>query len=344
VKRNAVVEQVLRCYPAWWRARFEREVRSVAEDLLAEGRSPFGVSVNLLWGAVRTRTRATGMPRIYELWSVRTRISIAAATLPALLMAPLVLVAMGNSSLHSSAGRVIPSSLPLFGASGANLLINSKRGFIAAPPLAPAVSIVNDAALAILVLFLVTFLVLIGGWSSLTGAIGRSATPHRRSVVLLAWAPVFSLLADLALIIAQYLERPTHYVGNRPLNGNPHAVLVLGIVLSIVATLGWLVSILCVALAARRAEVAPSDLRSGRTVSLMVAGLLTLLLAAYLCWGIGLAMQTHQAAHGNFTTLVNARQDLWVPVVVVLSGAVVLSTICASTARRSYRVISLITA
>jgi hypothetical protein len=76
----------------------------------------------------------------------------------------------------------------------------------------------------------------------------------------------------------------------------------------------------------------------------MVAGLLTLLLAAYLSWGIGLAMQTHQATHGNFTTLVNSRQDLWVPMVVVLSGAVTLSTICASIARRSYRVMSLITA
>ena len=343
MRGKAVVEQVLRCYPTWWRARFEQEVRSVAEDLLAEGRSPLGVCLNLLWGAVRTRTRATAMPRIYELWSVRTRISIAAATLPALLMAPLVLVAMGNSSPHSSAGRVIPPSLPLFGAGGANLLINSKRGFVAAPPLAPAVSIVNDAAFAILVLFLVTFVVLISGWGSLTGAIRRSATPHRRSVVLLAWAPVFSLLADLALIIAQDPERPTRYVGSRPVNGNPHAVLVLGTILSIVAALGWLVSILCVALAARRAEVAPSDLRYGRTVSLMVAGLLTLLLAAYLCWGIGLALQTHQAAHGNFTTLVNSRQDLWVPMVVILSGAVTLSTICASTARRSYRVISLIT-
>ncbi|MGA2307885.1 MAG: hypothetical protein ABSH29_27415 [Acidimicrobiales bacterium] len=316
----------------------------MAEDLLAEGRSPLGVSLNLLWGAVRIRTRATGMPKIYELWAVRTRISIAAATLPALLMAPLVLVAMGNSSLHSSAGRVTPPSLPFFGAGGADLLIITKHGFVAAPPLAPAVSIVNDAVVAILVLFLVTFVVLIGGWSSLTGAIRRSATPHRRLVVLLAWAPVFSLLADLALIIAQDPERPTRYVGDRAINGNPHAVLVLGTVLSIVAGVGWLVSILCVALAARRAEVAPSDLRYGRTVSLLVAGLLSLLLAAYLCWGIGLAMQTHQAAHGNFTTLVNSRQDIWVPMVVVLSGAAILSTICASTARRSYKVISLITA
>jgi hypothetical protein len=37
MRRDAVVEQVLRCYPTWWRARFEQEVRSVAEDLLAEG-------------------------------------------------------------------------------------------------------------------------------------------------------------------------------------------------------------------------------------------------------------------------------------------------------------------
>jgi hypothetical protein len=284
------------------------------------------------------------MPKIYELWAIRTRISIAAATLPALLMAPLVLVALGNSSLHSSAGRVTPPSLPFFGGGGADLLIMTKRGFIAAPPLAPATSIVNGAALAIVVLFLVIFVLLISGWSSLTGAIRRSATPHRRSVVLLAWAPVFSLLADLALIIAQDTERPTRYVGDRAINGNPHAVLVLGTILSIVAAVGWLVSILCVALAARWAEVSPADLRYGRNVSLMVAALLTLLLGAYLSWGIGLAMQTHQAAHGKFTILVNSRQDLWIPMTAVLSGAVMLSTICASTARRSYGVISLITA
>jgi hypothetical protein len=44
---------------------------------------------------------------VYDLWSTRTRVSIAAATLPWLLMAPLLLTAMGNQSLHSSKGQVI---------------------------------------------------------------------------------------------------------------------------------------------------------------------------------------------------------------------------------------------
>ena len=73
----------------------------------------------------------------------------------------------------------------------------------------------------------------------------------------------------------------------------------------------------------------------------MVATLLACLLAAYVAWGVGLIQQSRQAAHGTFTTLVFADQRLWVPMVLVLSLAVVVSASCAASARQSWKVIAL---
>jgi hypothetical protein len=199
---------------------------------------------------------------------------------------------------------------------------------------------------AITVLFVLTLLVLALGWADFRGAIRRSATP-RRTLRLLAWVPGISLLIDLALVIAQDRLRPSHYGSLSPggptiaLDGHPAAVQTIGVVLMVVAVVGWLLSIVCVAVAARRADIAPSDLRFGRTISVMVATLFACLLAAYVAWGVGLILQSRQAAHGSFTTLVFADQRLWVPMVLALSLAVVVSACCAASARQSWKVISL---
>ena len=126
-----------------------------------------------------------------------------------------------------------------------------------------------------------------------------------------------------------------------PLNGNPAAAHALGVVLAIVAIVGWLVSILCVAAAAKRAEIAPSDLRFGRAVSTTVAALFALLVAAYTMWGIGLIMQARQAARGTFTTITYSSQGLWLPMILVLFIRVALSALGARAAVRSWRMISL---
>jgi hypothetical protein len=199
--------------------------------------------------------------------------------------------------------------------------------------------------LAIAVLFVVTLIVLARGWSGLTGAISRSTTSHRRSVLLLAWVPGFALLADIVLAIAHNVVGPHAYGSTRgstmvPLNGHPAAAHVLGIVLGIVAVVGWIFSIACVAVAAKRAEVAPSDLRFGKSVSTIVATLFALLLASYVTWGVGLIVQARQAAHGNFTTMTFSHQDLWLPMVFVLFLAVVLSGLSARAARRSWKVLT----
>jgi hypothetical protein len=343
VNGNSSIDAALRCYPTWWRARYADEVRVVIDDLTLEGRSTTRVALDLLLGAVRVRARAKGMPKVYRLWATRTRLSIARATLSWLLAAPLVLIAMGSQSLHSSAGRVFPPQLTVFGTN--DLMVMGRHAAMPAPSLAPAGRIVVGATLAITVLFLVTVVVLATGWIRFSGGIGLSSA-HRRRVALLVWAPGFAVLAVIGVVIAQTVVRPTSYQSSGsgalvPLNGHPEATHVLAIVLPVVAIAGWLVSIVCVAMAAKRAEVAPKDLRFGRNVSIIVVSLFAALLAAYATWGVGLILQTRQASHGNFTTITYSNQYLWLPMVLLLIVALSLSAFSARAAARSWRVISL---
>jgi hypothetical protein len=341
MRSGQVVDLAIGLYPGWWRERYAEEVRVVADDLAADGRSTAMVTFSLLRGAVHARTSAQGMPRTYVLWSTRTRMSIAAATLPWMLVAPFLLMAMGTQSLHSGAGNVYYSGFNF----GMTHLQIAGAPPTPAPPLTPAGSVVPFASLAVGVLFLVTLAVLASGWIGLTGAIRRSAMPNRRRVRLLAWAPGFALLADIALIVAQTLARPRsfHSIGGRPfvaVGGHPLAAHVLGTVLGVVAIGGWLVSVACVAAAVKRADVAPSDLRFGKSVSLITTTLFALMLAAYMTWGVGLIVQARQSAHGNFTTIAYSHQDLWFPMVVFISLAVILSGFSSREARRSWRVLS----
>ena len=338
---GSAVNLAIRCYPGWWRERYGEEVRIIAGDLTADGQSPALVTLNLLQGAVRARSRAQGMPKVYELWSARTRISIAAATLPWMLAAPVVLMAMGTQSLHSTRG---PVSFSGWSFTMTHLQIAGAPP-TPAPPLTPAGSVVPFASLAVGVLFLVTLAVLACGWTGLTGAIRRSAMPDRRRVWLLAWAPGFALLADLVLVVALVLVRPAGYrwTGGGPMvpiGGHPLAAHILGTVLGVVAIAGWLASIVCVAVAAKRADVALSDLRFGKSVSIVTSVLFALMLAAYLTWGIGLLVQARQASHGIFTTISYSRSDLWIPMVLLIATAVILSGFSSRAARRSWIVLS----
>jgi hypothetical protein len=321
--------------------RYADEIRGVVADLTEEGRPRWKVTLNLLGGALRARTRATGMPPVYDLWCSRTRVAIAAATLPWVLMGPLVLMAIGGQSLHSTAGRIFPGQLLITG--GTNQLVQGRGMPTAAPPLTLAGSVTWYADVAMVVLFLITLFVLFAGWTGLTGAIKRSVTARHRRLVLLAWAPGFSVLADLVLYVAMAVLMPHSYRGHPlvPVGGHLAAAHALGTALGIVAVVGWLVSIVCVGVAVRRADISPLELRFGKSVSMVVAALLTLTLAAYATWGIGLIVQARHGIRGRYTTIAYTHQDLWPLVLVALLLTVILSTSCASAARRSWKVIAL---
>ena len=341
MKNGSAVDLAIGCYPNWWRERYAEEMRAIAADLTADGRSPARVTLNLLRGAVRARSRAQGMPKLYELWSSRTRISIAAATLPWMLVAPFLLMAMGTQSLHSATGSVFYSGFNF----GMTHLQIAGALPTPAPPLTTAGAVVPFASLAVGLLFLVTLAVLTCGWFALTGAIRCSEIPHRRRVRLLAWAPGFAILADAALIVAQIVVRPNEYrsTGGGPMvaiGGHPLAAHVIATCLGVVTIGGWLASIVCVAVATKRADLAPSDLRFGKSVSTVASTLFALMLAAYLAWGIGLIVQARQASHGNFTTIAYSHQNLWIPMVLLVTVAVIVSGFSSRAARRSWMVVA----
>jgi hypothetical protein len=345
-KHNALIELALRCYPQWWQNRYGVEMRSLVADLTDGGRSSLHVTLDLLGGALRARTRAAGMPPVYDLWSARARFSITAATVPWMVLAPLVTIAIGGQSLHASIGRIWPPQLLLFGQSHLTLIHNHTGAAVGAPPLTGAGQTAWWADQCMNLVFFLALFVLFAGWSGLIGAIRRLDTPHRRRFLLLAWAPGLSVLADIALIVTQDIVAPHNFVGRggRPLvptDGHPGLAHALGLTLGIVAIAGWAISVVCVIVAARRAEIAPADLRFGKSVSVVSAALSIALFCAYATWSVGLLVQTQQAAHGGFTTIAFAHQNLWVPVLAGLFVAVAVSTHAALAARRSWRVISL---
>ncbi len=346
MRGTLVTELALRSYPTWWKDRYADEVRSVTADLRAEGRSGTRLALDLLRGSIRARTRTGGMPPVYRLWATRTRLSIAMATLSWLVVAPLVLMTMGSPSLHATGGRVVSF------ADGPFLIGSQLQLFPAhvglprpAPPVTPAGTIVLWAGLAVVALFLVTLVVLAVGWSRLTTGIQRSSSPHRRSAFLLAWSPGFALLTDVGLVAALTVLHPSRYHSTTggamvPVNGDPAAVHVLAVVLAITAIAGWPASIAGVAVAVKRADLAPVDLRFGRTVSVVVSALLVALLVAYATWGVGLVAQARQAAGGGFTTITYPNQALWPLMLLTLAGAALLAATGAKVAVRTWRMIS----
>jgi hypothetical protein len=106
------------------------------------------------------------------------------------------------------------------------------------------------------------------------------------------------------------------------------------------ATAGWVISIICVAVAARKANVAPIELRFGKSVAVVVDSLFALFGAAYATWGIGLMVQSRQAVSGTFTTIGYSHTGLWLPMMFVLAIAIALSVVSAHAARSSWKVIT----
>jgi len=325
-----IVKLALSCYPQWWRERYGAEVCVHARDMVADGRSSVMLSLGLMVGAARARWTARGMPRDYRLWSMRNRVSIAGATLTWLLIAPIIAMTTGSQRVGLQRS---PTARPYH-----------------VPPLlptAPAARIVAYCGLAISVIALVTVLLLIQGWSRLISGIRRSGAPHQNRTLWWARVPGIAFLVYLVGAIVHWTAvRPSsvlisgrdHHITY--LNGHPAAAHVFAIALAVIGVGGWLFSIVCIAVAARRSEVDLSELRFGTGLSTAVAALFALLLAAYVGWGIGLTLEAHQAAHGGFNSVTYSRQSLWLPTAILLGLAVAVSIASARAARRSWNMLA----
>lgn len=349
MKHGIGFDVALRCYPKWWQDRYESEMRAVAEELMMEGRSEAGMSLNLLRGAIRARTRAVGMPRDLDLWAARTRSSVAVATLPWVAVFPLMLWAIGTEGWHVPHGHVLPASLMNF--FGLGVILGSPNAVVlhggqvaAVPPLSAGGTVAVVAGWSLAALVIVTPLVFLSGWTGLLGAIKRSPNPNRRRVRRLARAPGYFILASLLLSVLGAWATPHssgiingHTVTSGGNLGLSHdidvgtAVLVVG---------GWIVSIICVGLAARSADIDTADLRFGRSVSVTVSVLCLLTVAACGALAVGLIIQSREAAHGAFSTISYPHVGIWPVMLAAVLLTAALSWSAATAARRSWRVVA----
>ncbi len=339
--RSRLVDLALACYPAWWRDRYGAEVRQVSDDLRFWGRSPVRITLDLLVGVFRVRRHARGMPMTYGLWNARTRVSVAAGTLPFVLLAPIVLACMGSSGLRAPGGRVFSSGV-LY---PTDLLQFGRDGMRAAPPLTPAASLVYAAEGAVLVVFLLAFVTTIYGWGSLIGAVRRAGPGRGRWIQLSSWTPGIVVLLVVALSVAIGRTAPHGY---HDVPGHPPVPIGGDVTLFHLfealqrATLigGWLLSVVAIAIVTRRSEMQPFDLRTGRNVSLVMAACAVLLAGAYVAWGVGMMLQTDEAAHGSFTIVRFSQQGLWPVSTVALAVGGYLSVVGAASARTGTRIVA----
>jgi hypothetical protein len=259
----------LGAYPLWWRDRYGQDQESFLEELAGDHR-PLGRAVlDLVVGSVRVRLRPAGMPQTVGAWRDRARASIGWATVPALL-ALLLVSAIEQHSFGSSTDA------------GTGALL-STGGRVAAD----AMTSIAWASIAMILLLLI-------GWA----LVGRLADIVARGRVgkrwlLLVTAPLVCGVVEIALSFLQTLEaRVVLFVGGRSLVDyrHPLAAQVVSVAWDAVAVAG-LLSVLCVVLAARSAEVRVRDLRGGVWLSQATAVVLFLAALASVAWGLGV---THQ--------------------------------------------------
>jgi len=263
-----LVDTTLACYPTWWRDTYGEEIRKVSEDLVAEGRGEWRLAVNLARGALATRLRANAMPMHRELWATRTRVSIAVATLPWLVVLPFVLAAIIDRDSYQSISAATITHLTH----------------------SPATRIATDAYQFLQIALLVSFFAVVIGWSALAGGVRRSPAPGRR-LVLLCWVPLLSFLADLGLFIARQTQtsHTTLFHGNAPpvpLGGHPATAHALLVVLWAVFAAGALASVLSLAVVTKRADMPILYLRSGKRIAAFTALSLTLMAVMAIAGGI----------------------------------------------------------
>jgi len=249
-----LIDASLACYPAWWRDVYGEEIRRITQDLAADGGNEMRLAGDLLRGALTTRLRGTGMAPRPELWARRTRVSVAVATLPWIVVVPFVLAAMGGHSL---------------------------RTLSAATLAAPATRISSYAFEVMQLALIVSFCAMAAGWGALVGGVRRAARPHRRHLMLLSCVPLASFLAVLGLFIARMTQLPNEFQSHGgpliPLDGNPAAAHALLVVLWFALVAGVLASVWSLALVTKHAEMPMLYLRSGKRMATFTAIALTLM-------------------------------------------------------------------
>ncbi|MGA3353560.1 MAG: hypothetical protein ABSD85_10305 [Acidimicrobiales bacterium] len=316
---------VLRSYPAWWRERYGEDQEMFLRDLSLDGRPLRRAIFDLAIGAARVRLRPTGMPQSVAAWRDRTRASIAWATVPALVGLDLADVILDHSFRNSA--WAAPSSAM------------TTDGRVAAD----ALSAVSLAGVALLLFLLV-------GWA-LVGRLADRAPRGRAGTrwLLLVVAPLMGGVVEIVLSVLRALVTPgvVSVIGiDRVVRGgHPLLASVLSVAWDVVGVM-WLLSIFCVVVAARRAEVQVSDLRAGVWLAQLTALVLFIVTLAALAWGIGVSHQPPMpradliGSGPGVRPWTGIQTSILAEWPLVVAGLAVVSFVtgrAALTARRSYR-------
>jgi hypothetical protein len=341
---HSTIELALRCYPKWWTERYGEEMRAVIDDLKVEGRSENAIAVGLFRDAMRSRLQARGMPHTYGLLATRTRTSIATGTLPWLAIIPFVMFVTSGLVVHSSSGAV-QIGYP-FQLTGFRTRVVSEPGVHwVHPSISTTTWIVGASSMVMDALYLLTLLVLTVGLGALRNGIAREKGSNRRSMYLLTWLPVAAFVIFVALKIVQPLLDDYSHPFRRAngqlvlLGGHTAVAASLGDLAWFVAIAGWLLTMVGIAIVARRVNLPPDTLRLGRTVSVLTSASLSMTFVAFVVWGILIDVQSHQAHIAGAITATYQRHDTWLPMAIGLALACAASLWGATTARRSWRII-----
>jgi len=315
-------------------------MRAVIDDLHHEGRSESRIAIGLLRDALRSRFQARGMPHNFRLLATRTRTSVATGTLPWLAIVPFLSYVIGRFTLTSSSGAVesgYPFQLTLL----RTRVVSEPGVHWVHPTISTSTWIVGGATMFMDALFSLTLLVLIVGLGVLRYGIVREKGQNRRSLYVLTWVPVVVVVVLVAMRVAQGFLSDGSRLGpnDQFIDGHTALAALMGNFMWVVAIGGWLLTIVGVAVVARRANLPPETLRFGRTVSVMTSVSLTLTFIAYLVWGVALAIQNRESHVAGSIVATYSLHDVWLPMAFALGLSCVTSIWGATVARRSWRII-----
>jgi hypothetical protein len=306
MRPQAAVARTLRLYPPWWRDRYGEEVGVVADDLAESGRSLGPMLAGLIWGALRARLGARGMPANPDLWEARARASMVLAAAPVLVVVPLVLTI--RQSARRTLGPVPPTHL------------------------------VSAAYLGLLIGFLGLVVTALWGYTSLTA--GLSEGGERAGVSpRLVRAPRQLSLLGVAFYVGALVFEPRAFrdrPGRAPIPFGGHPALSFGLDVGAAALVAGSLVALAVLLArmVRRSASSPRSLQSGRRVSVSVSVLLALMTVAAAMVTLGSGQLGAPSAQTVSVTLLGG--SLWT-LVALLGLAAAVSALGAVMATRSVR-------
>jgi len=344
VRGRSFIEIALRCYPKWWTERYGEEMRATVGDLVSEGRSQTAISLSLFRGAVRSRVQGRGMPQNYGLLAARTRISITAATIPWLIVAPFVIITTGQVSLYSNTSGDHSGVSYYFSFLGTGVLGTSAHGY-RHPPLSTPTQVLGGSSQLLLWLTIITILVLATGWGVCRDGVKHSRTPHQRRLGWLTRVPAIIFLLVIGMKIAQSNFSSHNFRGTRSgqsiaIGGHPAVAALLGDATWVLAVGGWILVIALAVVIAQKVNLPPAALQFGRTVSVVTAGLTVLSFFAFVTWCTALVAQSHESPVAGTITASYPHDVVWLPVALAFGVGVAVSVLGAASAKRSWRSIS----